>query len=436
VNILLRIFVAPVILFSTLLFAQDISGNWQAIVPGGLHPDKLPGDRILLHVHKGFDNDWSAILYSIDRYGSSHSAGVTSMTLANSDLKFIVPLVHGSYTGTLSADGITITGRWMAGINWRSIDLRLRRPHVVERMTVEQLEHMLADERGQPDKKLAHRLEGVQLSERLSAGKLAGCEAIVPGRDSRRALLALSDASAFLDLPPSEIPHLPMPDAEIRNGMIKLTVNYVVTTIHQLPNLFATRSTTSFQEDIWGGKPLHLAATYSANVLYRNGDEHVREAPFQQSAVGLTTSGEFGPILGTAILDAAKGHLIWSRWENSPSGPLAVFRYEISADHSHYNVDGFPCAYQGEIAVDPATGAILRVVLNGEPEPPNPLLTASIAVEYGPVDLGGKTYICPLKGVALSQQLETICLNDVTFDRYHLYHATARILPSTEETPR
>jgi hypothetical protein len=54
-------------------------------------------------------------------------------------------------------------------------------------------------------------------------------------------------------------------------------------------------------------------------------------------------------------------------------------------------------------------------------------------VEYAPVELGGKTYICPVKGVALSQQLTTICLNDVAFDRYHLYHATARILPGTAD---
>jgi hypothetical protein len=430
VKILLRIFVAPLILFSTLLPAQDISGNWQATVSGGLHTGKLPGDKILLHIQKGFNNDWRAALYSIDRYGA-HSAGVTSVTLVNAELKFTVPFLRGSYTGMLSADGIAIKGKWTADGNALSMDLR--RPKVAERMTVAQLEQMLTDQRAQSDKDLAHRLGGVQLSERLSAAKLARCEDALPGRDSRRALLALSDASAFLDPPPSEIPALAMPDAETRNRIIRLTVSYVVTTIHQLPNLFATRTTTTFQENLSSGKPLHPEGTHTASVLYRDGDERMSQSPIQQVALGLTTSGEFGPILGTAILDAAKGHLVWSRWESSPSGPLAIFAYEVSADHSHYKVEGIPCAYQGEIAVDPATGAILRVVLNGEPEPPNSLLSASIMVEYAPVELGGKTYICPVKGVALSQQLTTICLNDVAFDRYHLYHATARILPGTAD---
>jgi hypothetical protein len=302
-------------------------------------------------------------------------------------------------------------------------------------MTVGQLEHLLETESDQADKKLAHRLEGIQLSERLNAAKLDRLTAALHGRDSRRALLALADASAFLDPPPSEIPALAMPDAEARKQMIKRTVTYVVTTIHQLPNLFATRTTTTFQENLWSGKPLHPAGSYNAVVLYRDGDERMHQAPFQSRASGLTSSGEFGPILGTAILDAAKGQLIWSHWEEGASGPVAVFRYAISADNSHYNVENLPCAYQGEIAIDPATGAILRVVLNGEPSPPNPLLTASIAVEYGPVELGGKTFICPLKGIALSLQAVTISLNDVAFNQYHLYHATARLLPGAGEAP-
>jgi hypothetical protein len=63
----------------------------------------------------------------------------------------------------------------------------------------------------------------------------------------------------------------------------------------------------------------------------------------------------------------------------------------------------------------------------------NPKLSAEILVEYGPVELGGKTYICPLKSVAFSQELVLGWLNHVVFDQYHVYHATARILPG--ETP-
>jgi hypothetical protein len=67
-----------------------------------------------------------------------------------------------------------------------------------------------------------------------------------------------------------------------------------------------------------------------------------------------------------------------------------------------------------------------------------------IMVLYGPVDLGGRTYICPLKGIALSlasevqpslgareedfPPLQTL-LNDVVFEQYHLYRADSHVLP-------
>jgi hypothetical protein len=72
-------------------------------------------------------------------------------------------------------------------------------------------------------------------------------------------------------------------------------------------------------------------------------------------------------------------------------------------------------------------------------------------VEYGPVQLGGKTYICPQRSVEISRgrserelhewgmvfslysYFETM-INDVTFDGYRKFGAEARILPGFEET--
>jgi hypothetical protein len=82
-------------------------------------------------------------------------------------------------------------------------------------------------------------------------------------------------------------------------------------------------------------------------------------------------------------------------------------------------------------------------MLQADTKPTDPLIEANILIEYGPIVLDGKTYICPVRGVAVSvgsgirfvsQQgqplprlLET-SLNDVAFERYHLFHADARIL--------
>ena len=55
-------------------------------------------------------------------------------------------------------------------------------------------------------------------------------------------------------------------------------------------------------------------------------------------------------------------------------------------------------------------------------------------IEYGPEVLGEKTYICPKRGVALSQGLRQQWVNNVVFTGYHLFHATTRILPGAKPT--
>ncbi len=107
------------------------------------------------------------------------------------------------------------------------------------------------------------------------------------------------------------------------------------------------------------------------------------------------------------------------------------------------------------MALNPDTGAIMRVVINAdldeERDPDVPLIRSQLMVEYGPVELGGKTHICPQRSVTISRgrserelhewgmvfslysYFETM-ISDVTFGGYHKFGAEARILPGFEET--
>ena len=51
---------------------------------------------------------------------------------------------------------------------------------------------------------------------------------------------------------------------------------------------------------------------------------------------GLTTWGEFGPILTTVPVDAAQKTMGWSHWEQGAAGPRAVFSYAAPKAKSHY----------------------------------------------------------------------------------------------------
>jgi hypothetical protein len=47
--------------------------------------------------------------------------------------------------------------------------------------------------------------------------------------------------------------------------------------------------------------------------------------------------------------------------------------------------------FQGEFAVDPKTGAILRLTIQADLPPRLPLKRSDVMVEYGPVVIGGQT---------------------------------------------
>jgi VWFA-related protein len=115
------------------------------------------------------------------------------------------------------------------------------------------------------------------------------------------------------------------------------------------------------------------------------------------------------------------------------------------------------------MAVDPANGAILRLTLEADLKPADKIVRSEILVEYGPVEIGGKTYICPVKSVSISDapalgsnafELQRYrggallehdsrtapthlraMLNDVVFEQYHLFHANARMLGGNNGAP-
>ena len=198
--------------------------------------------------------------------------------------------------------------------------------------------------------------------------------------------------------------------------MTELAARYVNEVLNDIPNLYATRITTTFRRDAHSDKPMHSVARYNDMEVYRDGLMRLRASKPHFGPSALNITGEFGPILNAAILDAAQGNLTWSHWEQGDAATLGVYRYAVGGKESHYVVQNQRCAYEGEIAIDPSSGAILRIVFRTDPDPANSLPVANILVEYGVVELGDKKYIFPLKGIALTEDLQQIWLSDVAFE--------------------
>ena len=345
-------------------------------------------------------------------------------------------------------------------------------------ISVAELERRLASERGKADAEVAQDLSEFELTERLSTTTLTQLKLNAAGSKTAQELKILADQSEFLSLPAAEIPATATPDLVAQRKMMGMVVNYVSKSIHQLPNFYATRVTTHFEEtpQIQTGtnsiayQPLHETNASNVTVLYRNGQEVVdtgmekaKAADHQET--GLQDWGVFGPILSTVFLDAAKSNLSWSHWEQGPTGTRAVFRYSVPLGNSHYRAN-YCCVpnqatdsmkpfdrivgYRGEIAVDPQEGSILRLTVQADLKPSDPISKADIMVEYGRVEVGGQSYVCATRSVALSVALSTNysygdvgagivspswpqkLLNDVAFEQYHMFRSDARIVAGDE----
>lgn len=377
------------------------------------------------------------------------------------------------------------TGKWatlllLAGSAWPAM--------AAKTVSIGQFEQMLATDQGKSDERVAERLTEVVLTERVSPVRLARWEKEFPGSRTQEVLVRLADEAAFLNPPAEDALRDPAPDKETQEKMLALALEYVKTTMRQLPNFYATRQTTHFednpsQQDVYSSgplsmgsmvramrapgfvigrsdsKPMHSTGTTKVTVTYRDGyevqDTRTKDGRKEdRPTTGLTTSGEFGPILGIVIGDASRSQVEWARWEQGASDPVAVFRYSVPEDQSNYMV-GIPNgakfesiypAYHGEIAIDPATGAVLRLSVVGEIPRPHDLMQTAILVEYAPVEIGDRTYNWPVHGVAYSKvpvgdakagagsstvTMQTQ-LNDVTFTDYHVFRSEARIVGDAE----
>jgi hypothetical protein len=355
-------------------------------------------------------------------------------------------------------------------------------------VTVGQLGQLLDTLHGKSDGKVAQELSDLELTERVSPVLLAHWETDFPGSKSHEALIKLADLAAFLNPPAGDVVPIPGPDSATQERMLEMAADYVKTTITRLPNFIATRETTHFEDTpsmqapipsgpIMVGrmarsmsavgstvgpsmssteyKSLHTTGTSSTAVTYRDGLE-VHDTAFDlrknqnKPATGLTTVGEFGPILSVVMGDVLRSEATWQRWEQGGSEPVAVFRYAVPEEQSNYMV-GIPSGgkieevypgYHGEIALDPATGAILRISAVLQLTSPYEGMQTAILVEYAPVTIGEQSYICPVRGVAFSKvpvaqaaapqagsavNVQTQ-LNDVAFTQYHLFRSNARIV--------
>ena len=147
------------------------------------------------------------------------------------------------------------------------------------------------------DHDLAHRLSDLVLTQRLNADQRAHLTAALPGEQSRAALTVLADLSQFLDPPAAEIVPTSPPDAATRVQIFNRAVSFVQSTMHGMPNFYATRETSRFESRrrlhgtgksiLVQGTPFRSTDHARVTVLYRDGTEIVEQTAGKLRGRGL-----------------------------------------------------------------------------------------------------------------------------------------------------
>jgi VWFA-related protein len=365
-----------------------------------------------------------------------------------------------------------------------------------KRLTVAQLGKMLAADLAaqKQDSEVASQLAGISLAERIPRTTFARLIAqFRSGSQTSLALTIIANQSEFLEPPATELVADPAPDNQAQARMLQSARQYVSQTLRGLPNFLATRTINLYddrpQSQKQGDWPtrtgLHLVGTSRAEIsVTRERDD---QPPTQSSAVweskfGLVSGGEFGTTLGMILAETESGNVSWSHWERSSAGALAVFQYSVPASASHFEVissfqreasvagarstangrgvAGIEVrpnvssnnlevvrtrpAYHGSIWLDPADGSVYRVTMEADMDKALPFRRAAILVEYGPVEIAGARFTCPLRSLAVSEteataetrsgSAVTLWLNETLFSDYHRFGSASRMVNETAGT--
>jgi uncharacterized protein (TIGR03435 family) len=110
-RLLLWIFALSALPGSALL-AQNITGTWQGTLKVN-GPNGSVDLRTVMKISRADNESLKGVFYSIDQ--GATPINTTSITLKGSAVKVSITALNGTFEGTLSGDGNTISGKWTQG---------------------------------------------------------------------------------------------------------------------------------------------------------------------------------------------------------------------------------------------------------------------------------------------------------------------------------
>ncbi len=313
------------------------------------------------------------------------------------------------------------------------------------------------------DDKIANDISKLTLSQRLTSATFSNLLRD-QGKQTQFALQVLADESEFLDPPASELPAEPTPSLPELKAILAQASSYARSYIGNLPNFTCTQTTHRLDNDpsrqaadidpdsqairtMLRAYPVPVTErdTLSSKLTFDSGaDSHrqmstvaVTGAPDRTpSRLGLTTSGEFGGIIQSVFSSGAVADAVWSHWETVDGKLVAVFKYSVDFARSTFFLywQDFEkkeqrVACRGAVFIELDSGSIFRISWQAVNVPPAfPMHSSETVVDYRPVEIGGESWLCPVRSLTITGSEKVVSLNRVEFTNYHKFGSDTRLL--------
>jgi hypothetical protein len=208
-----------------------------------------------------------------------------------------------------------------------------------------------------------------------------------------------------------------------------------------LPNFLCTETV---RRSVSQGRNFAPVDTLTVEVGYYERQEayrlvEVNAAPVEMrydDARGTISRGEFGSVMRTIFTPASAAEFHFERWTTELGRRAATYSFRVDRSKANYEITAQlngktlreRVGLRGEAVIDCDTYGILRLHYMSESVSLSfPIRRTNVTVEYGESEIGGKSYLLPLKATVEMQGNLRIAKNEVTFHSYRKFSAESGI---------
>ena len=302
-------------------------------------------------------------------------------------------------------------------------------------------------EQNRSDQQIAHALHRLNLKVRLDNRAAEELESMAPGPKSIAELERLRELTH--DLPLSDVepsfPSPPPPTSEELHHVMAEASHKALNYSASLPDFICTENIRRY-EGATGKADWVSRDSLTVQLTYFDHEENYKLTALNKHKTGLTydevggalSKGEFASMLLSIFVPTTQTRFQFLNWTRLRMRTAYVFGFRIEAKNSTYvlrvgrmvgEVSTVPGRH-GYIYIDRETNDILRVDSASDSIPADfPLSGATTTLDYGPAEVGGRTYMLPLRAEVrmISREQPLVTRNEVEFTDFRKFTGESTI---------